>query len=400
MKIRKRILWSVIIVAIIVFASNFVKAEGLETLEGRRVELQEKITEQNTQMAEIEEKITENLVELSKLDGEIGDYEIEVAEINLKLVILYKEVEEVEKKLIHIEKDYAKQKNAFEQRLVAAYEAGETQYLDVLLHSSSLSDFVSNYFLISEIAQYDSDLLDTIEREKITIQNIKKVLDEKKLTLNNLKTNKERTIIAIENTKVIKNIYIKKLTEDEANIQAQIDAYRNELNSVDNEILALALLNADGTYVGGEFAWPAPGYSTITSRYGMRIHPIFKYSRMHSGTDIAMPTGANIVAANDGLVIKSTYNDAYGNMIMIDHGGGVTTVYGHGSELVAKVGDQVKRGDIILKAGSTGWSTGPHLHFEVRINGVCVDSLPYITRKITIPEKNNEENATNNESNL
>lgn len=114
----------------------------------------------------------------------------------------------------------------------------------------------------------------------------------------------------------------------------------------------------------------------------MRVHPILKTHRIHSGTDIAMPMGAYIIAANDGVVTKAGYSTTgYGNMVLIDHGGGVSTLYGHGSEILVQAGQTVKRGDIIMKAGSTGWSTGPHLHFEVRINGQHVDSLPYITGK-------------------
>ena len=131
---------------------------------------------------------------------------------------------------------------------------------------------------------------------------------------------------------------------------------------------------------GGELAWPAPGYTWITSRFGMRLDPIFRIYRMHTGTDIGTPTGASIIAANDGIIVKATYTQGLGNMVMIDHGGGVSTVYGHGSQIMVRVGHEVKRGELVMKAGSTGWSTGPHLHFEVRINGVYVDPLPYITR--------------------
>ena len=165
---------------------------------------------------------------------------------------------------------------------------------------------------------------------------------------------------------------------------------------------AITSVKVGEDYVGGEFAWPAPGYSTITSKYGMRVHPILKTHRIHSGTDIAMPMGAYIIAANDGVVTKAGYSTTgYGNMVLIDHGGGVSTLYGHGSEILVQAGQTVKRGDIIMKAGSTGWSTGPHLHFEVRINGQHVDSLPYITgKKIeTKSTENNAEESTQNTEN-
>ena len=144
-----------------------------------------------------------------------------------------------------------------------------------------------------------------------------------------------------------------------------------------------ALENTDTTrYVGGTFAWPAPGYYTITSPYSMRLHPIIKVYRLHTGMDIGAPMGSYAIAANDGIVTKATYSYSYGNMVMIDHGGGVSTLYAHGSEILVSVGDTVKRGDPILKVGSTGWSTGPHLHFEIIINGNTIDPYPFVTREV------------------
>ena len=149
-------------------------------------------------------------------------------------------------------------------------------------------------------------------------------------------------------------------------------------------------------------AWPVPGYTKITSNYGMRVHPITGQYKLHTGVDIGAPMGANFVAANDGIVTKAEYNTAYGNMVMIDHGGGISTLYAHGSEILVTVGQTVKRNEAILKVGSTGYSTGAHAHFEVRINGVVTNPIEYITNGV-IPEtqKKDDENQTteNNQSN-
>ena len=148
----------------------------------------------------------------------------------------------------------------------------------------------------------------------------------------------------------------------------------------------------DTKYIGGEFAWPVPGYTRITSKYGMRTHPITGIYKLHTGVDIGAPMGANFVAANDGIVVKAGYNGAYGNMVIIDHGGGVQTLYAHGSEILVKVGDVVKKGETaVLKVGSTGYSTGAHAHFEVRINGETTDPLPYITNGLVPGTENNQE---------
>ena len=121
----------------------------------------------------------------------------------------------------------------------------------------------------------------------------------------------------------------------------------------------------------------------------MRTHPITGIYKLHTGVDLGAPMGANFIAANDGVVTKAGYNGAYGNMVIIDHGGGISTLYAHGSEILVTVGQTVKKGDNILKVGSTGYSTGAHAHFEVRVNGQPVNPLPYITSNTKTEEINN-----------
>ena len=139
-------------------------------------------------------------------------------------------------------------------------------------------------------------------------------------------------------------------------------------------------------------AWPVPGYTKITSNYGMRVHPITGQYKLHTGVDISAPIGANFVAANDGIVTKAEYNTAYGKMVVIDHGGGISTLYAHGSEILVTVGQTVKKNDAILKVGSTGYSTGPHAHFEVRMNGVVTNPIPYITNGL-VPGSETEDES-------
>lgn len=266
-----------------------------------------------------------------------------------------------------------------EKRLLYAYKSGKTRYLDVLLSSKDIMDFISKYHLISEMIRYDETLLESITNQKNKITEINQQLESTKENLKAYKDEQKKAAISLENSKLIRNSYINKLNEDELKIKEELDMYQEELDLVELEILVAAMDGTSSEFVGGTFAWPAPGYYTITSQYGMRFHPVIKLYRNHSGIDIGAPLGSYVIAANDGIVTKSTYSYSYGNMIMIDHGGGVTTLYAHGSELLVNVGDVVKRGTAIMKAGSTGWSTGPHLHFEIRINGVTLNPYPYIT---------------------
>lgn len=244
-------------------------------------------------------------------------------------------------------------------------------------------DFISKYHLISEMIRYDETLLESIAKQKSKIEEINLELETTKQNLKTYKDEQKKITISLENSKIKRSSYINKLTKEELKIKEELDIYQQELDLVELEILVAAMEGTSSEFVGGTFAWPAPGYYSITSPYGMRFHPVIKLYRNHSGIDIGAPLGSYVIAANDGIVTKSTYSYSYGNMIMIDHGGGVTTLYAHGSELLAQVGDIVKRGDAILKAGSTGWSTGPHLHFEIRINGTTIDPYPYITSNDT-----------------
>lgn len=366
-------------------------------LQTKQQELQNQINEATGQLEDVQDDLSENLQQVQKLDERIADSQSELDELNTKITELQTSIDEVSTKLNEAEDRYNRQQEILETRLVAMYEAGETNYLDVILSSRSISDFLSNYFLITELAGYETDLLEDMEEQKNEIEKEKKNLDDTQQQLAAIKANQTKTAKVLENTKTVRENFIAKLSDEEKNIQAQIDEYNRQFEEINNEILALALEGIDTQYIGGEFAWPVPGYTRITSKYGMRTHPITGIYKLHTGVDIGAPMGASFVAANDGIVVKAGYNGAYGNMVIIDHGGGVQTLYAHGSEIMVKVGDTVKKGEtVVLKVGSTGYSTGAHAHFEVRLNGVVTDPMPYITNGL-VPTTQNEEtqNTTN-----
>ena len=250
-----------------------------------------------------------------------------------------------------------------------------------MLGSRSISEFISNYYLLSEITKIDVQVLEDIEKEKNEISANKQSLEEQKERLKTVRNNRERTAIVLENTKVLRNQYVNSLTEEEKALQAKIEEYETQIAQVEAEILLLTAANLDSDYTGGIMAWPVPGYTRITSEFGMRLHPILKVYKLHTGIDIGAPMGANFIAASDGVVVKAGENSAYGKMVVIDHGGGITTLYAHGSEILVNVGDEVRRGQAILKVGSSGYSTGPHAHFEVRVNGEYVQPINFLKKQ-------------------
>ncbi len=363
-------------------------------LQTQRSDLQNQLNEANGQLNDVQSNLSENLQQVEKLDDRIETAQQELAEQESKITELKESIEEIETQLNSVTEKYNKQVELFKKRMVAIYMAGETQYLDVLLKSSSLSDFISSYYLISQLTEIDENLLNDLESKKKTMDLSRQKLENEKKELATIIENQTRTTRTLQNTKKMRENFIAKLSDDEKNLQAKIDEINKQYEEVNQQILALTQNGIDTAYIGGELAWPVPGYTRITSKYAMRVHPITGQYKLHTGVDIGAPLGANFVAANDGVVVKAGLNAAYGNMVIIDHGGGISTLYAHGSEILVEVGQTVKRGDPILKVGSTGYSTGPHAHFEVRINGVTTDPLPYITNGLIPGENNDSDNNT------
>ena len=384
----------IVLILLICFVTTFTYAEN-ETensttdLQTQRNELQNQLSEANGELDEIQSNLSENLQQVEKLDEKISSAEKQLEEQESKITELKESINRIETELNTVTEKYKKQRKIFEQRLVATYEAGETQYLDILLKSRSLSDFLSSYYMITELAELDNDLINELEEKKKTIDLSRQKLENEKKELATIIENQTRVARTLQNTKTMRESFIEKLSDEEKILQAKIDEINTQYEEVNKQILALAQQGIDTAYIGGELAWPVPGYTRITSKYAMRVHPITGQYKLHTGVDIGAPEGVNFIAANDGIVTKAEYNTAYGNMVIISHGGGISTLYAHGSEILVEVGQTVKRGETVLKVGSTGYSTGPHAHFEVRINGVTTDPLPYITTGLIPGEKSN-----------
>ena len=353
--------------------------KNLDDLEIEKSGLEDMIDSSNKEIEFIESDLTATVAEVSEINQQILDKQIEIetleAQENEIMIYIDKAEEELEKST----EKYEKQKSVLEQRLVAMYEMGQTSYLDLLLNSKGIIEFLSNYYMINEIATADEELLKTVNNEKKYNENLKQALEDKREVLNENKKSRRKNEIFLENMAIIKNNKLQELTESEAELQRQVEEYQNQVAEIEKEIRVLAIKNISEKYVGGIMAWPVPGYTRITSTFGMRTHPITGVYKLHTGVDIGAPMGTNFIAVNDGVVTYAGWNTAYGQMVIINHGGGISTLYAHGSEILVNVGDAVYQGTPVLKVGSTGYSTGPHAHFEVRVNGEYVQPLDYIT---------------------
>lgn len=394
---RKHLCIVLILLICFVTTISFADEEKKDTkdLQTQRNEIQSELNQANEQLNSIQSDLSENLQQIEKLDSKIEKAENELKEHESKITELKNNINIIQLELDEVSAKHKMQKDLFEKRMIAIYEAGEIQYLDILLKSRNLTEFLSSYYVMSEVVELDINLMNDLAEKKQIINTAKQKLENEKKELSKIVENQIRITNTLENTRRMRQSFISKLSEDEKNLQSKIDEMNEQYKIVNNQILLLAQEGLDIEYIGGELAWPVPGYTRITSPYSMRVHPITGQYKLHTGVDISAPMGANFIAVNDGIVTKAEMNGAYGNMVIVDHGGGVSTLYAHGSEILVTVGQSVKRGDAVLKVGSTGYSTGPHAHFEVRINGVATDPLPYITKGAIPGEEVKEESNDN-----
>ena len=347
-----------------------------------KTEIKKKKEEAQEQKEEVKEQKSEAMDEIKKLSDSISENESKLDDLGDELTSLGNDINKLQAELKETQKKYDAQEKLLKDRISAQYEAGETTFLDVILSSSSFSDFLSNYFLVSEILENDSDLLTSIDNQKNKIEKDKKNLEDKQKAVKTKKAEQEKMQVVLNNQKTEKQNKVASLTEEEKELSAKIDEYNKALQQLEAAARRASRVSytSNTKYVGGKMLWPCPSSTRITSTFGGRASPGGIGSTNHKGIDIGASSGSAIVAALDGKVVYTGYNVARGNYVMIDHGGGIITLYQHGLNGSIKVssGQSVKQGQTIMGVGSTGYSTGPHLHFEVWENGTPVNPINYV----------------------
>lgn len=356
------------------------------TLQEQQNQVKENLNNANIQLQYVENELTSSLIQVQKLQDRIDQYQAKLDEVNEKYQKLQNQVEEHQKKLDTVQESYNRKNEALKQRLVAFYKSGSINFLDVLMDSNNIIDFVSRYYLIKKMTEYDAKSMEEIEKQKQEIEKVTNELKESKANMKLTKADAEQQTVVLTNTKTILENQISSLTESEQSLKSQIDIYKKQQEELENLIqYAIRSSTYELRYSGGIMVWPTLTTSYITSQYGSRLHPIQGIIKNHAGIDIGGSTGNPVYAAADGVIIYSQYNTGgYGNLVMIDHGINsegvkIVTLYGHGNKLLRNVGESVKQGELIMEMGSTGNSTGPHVHFEVRENGVAVDPKKYLS---------------------
>ena len=392
-KLFEKIIGGVIVIMLLFQFNGIVLADEIKDLQNKQSDNSEKIDEAKQQKQQVSQEKNETQKQVDNLNNQISDYESQIGDLDLKITNLNTQIEDSQNKITQKQEDYKKEKELLEKRLVATYEAGETSYLDVLLSSKSLTDLISNYYLVTELTRNDKELMEKIKKEEEEIAKAKTTLENSKSELNNSKVAKQSKATQLKQTKSQKDSYVSKLSEDEKNTQEQLEQFERDKRDIQAQLAAIAKKEAEAAASAGNsnnnivnnpsasgYIRPIVGYGITCGWMGYANHTGIDFS----GAGIS---GKPILAAKSGTVVTSTalknsngtYR-SYGEYIVINHHDGTMTLYAHGapgSRLVS-VGQKVSQGQQIMSVGTTGNSTGYHLHFEVRVNGVPVNPAPYL----------------------
>lgn len=369
-----------------------------KTLLEQSNEVRQKLEESSTRLEYVQSELSTSLQQIQELGDKITEYENQYNDLKNQVAEMEANIAVIDADINKVQAEYDRKENLLKKRMVALYKAGDATYLDVLLSSSSIVDFLSKYYMLEKIIDYDTDLMKELEVEKNSIENKKQEQEKKKADLKVAKAKAGQMQILMENNKMLQENYSAKLTTEEATLNEQILQYKQEQEEIERQIQAAINWSGDLAiqYKGGVMIWPVGVNGTyITSPFGNRLHPIQGVYKYHSGIDIGNAGyGAPVLAAADGIVTYAGVMSGYGNCVMINHGSGIVTLYGHGQTIYATLGQTVKQGDVIMAVGSTGNSTGPHLHFEVRKDGVATSPIPFLKGEDNTTTDN--ENTNNN----
>ena len=368
----------ILLLVLMILSMNIVSAyaSNLDELRDEQKDLNQQIKDTKNQINKINSKTKDVKKQIEDLDQKMNKASVDLDNVEKELNNLEEQIAITSKELEEAELNLEERRDTFNKRIRVMYMNGNAGFLELLLSADNIKDFLSRQEIVESIAEHDRELIRFMKETRDTIDVKKVELEAQRASIEVTKSKIEARKRDLDQATREKEDLMGRLELDKKALEKEVDKFYEEAKELEAKIIKL--MRNTGPYSGGKMGWPAPGYNKITSEFGYRIHPILNTKKFHTGLDIRVPTGGNIVASAAGTVIYSGKLGGYGNTIMIDHNGGIVTLYAHNSKLVAKEGQVVARGDVVSKAGSTGMSTGPHLHFEVRKNGVYQDPLTWL----------------------
>lgn len=372
----------VAIVMLTAFSVEAMAAPSLTEAQRKQKELQSQLSSVISQKKEANQQLITNKEKRAEIVKNLKDMGFAKLAIEEELAQIDSAIETLTGAISLSEKEYDAELALFQERMVVMYQRSKTwQGADLVLQSKNITEFYKNRNAMKSVSRVDQDMMRSLEVKKAEIEALKlQKQQEEETTQSQL----EAHLLAIDE-KIASRAKVEGEIRSTNEELAEIDKMEQNLESEANKINALIkeLKLSIGTYAGGDMKWPAPGNNRVSSPYGNRMHPIFHVMRFHSGIDIHANKGDPITAAANGTVIYAGVRTGYGNTVIIDHGGKITTLYAHimNGGIKVHVGQTVRAGDVIARVGSTGWSTGPHLHFEYRKNGDTQNPLSHLGKK-------------------
>lgn len=367
------------------------KQNQIDKAENQKDQLKNMLTDVKSIKKQLESQKADLKKYVEELDKNLAEIQQKISTFEALIAEKEKEIAKTEAELAEAQATEANQYESMKLRIQMMYEQGDIYYLD-LIFEGGFAGLLNRLDYIEQISQYDNDKLEEYIITRELIEYCKLQLEADKEVLDEAKAGVEVERQALEELIEEKNQKITEFENDINNKEQAIKEYEAEIKEQEELISALEaaveeekkkILKENGIileYDGGAFKFPVASYTRVSSEFGWRIHPIYGYNKFHNGVDLASPTGTAIYAAYSGTVVAATYSSSMGNYVMINHGSGLYTIYMHASKLYVKAGDIVARGETIAAVGSTGNSTGPHLHFGVRLNGSYVSPWNYISK--------------------
>jgi murein DD-endopeptidase MepM/ murein hydrolase activator NlpD len=360
--------------------------QDLGGLKNQRGELVGEKKDAQNNLSQAKNNLSAAKNELSSLDRQLNEATKEINVLNDRLAETGQLINTTNTELDAARSKREKQYSTYKKRVRFMYENGSTGYLDVVLRASDVSDFLNRVEYVNRIVQYDKNLVKDLAATEALINDKLEEVKRAEREQQFMKRQQEERRAELASMVNSKTRMIQQLAAEESKAQQELNDLEAESRRIEALIRAEEARQAASknppapVYKGGKLGWPLPSSGRISSGFIHRKNPVTGKAEFHKGIDIPAPYGSDIVAAEGGTVISATtgYGGGYGNHLVISHGNGLSTLYGHCSSLVAKQGQTVKKGQVIAKVGSTGNSTGNHLHFEVRVNGTPTDPMPYV----------------------
>jgi murein DD-endopeptidase MepM/ murein hydrolase activator NlpD len=357
--------------------TSIMAKSSMNELEDKKDNLQQNIKNNKGKVKNLESNIKDINGNIDAIENKILAVANSIDTYETQLTQKQVEIKKTKEDLEKVKEEEEQYLKIAKERIKVMYEYGNTGYLEVLFNSDNLYDFFYRAEYVNKIMEYDEGIFTVLEDIRETTEGKEQKLIKEEAAIEHLKAEADLKKGEMEDLVVAKTVEKKKIESNKESLLKEIKRLEREQAKVDAEIKNLMGKN-NLVYSGGKFMWPLPGWYRISSDYGYRYHPITNSRHLHGGIDIPASYGTNVLAGANGKVIIAKYNRSYGNYIVIDHGSGYSTVYAHNSKLLVKVGDTVTKGSPISKVGSTGSSTGNHLHFEVRINNKRVNPIGYV----------------------